>query len=53
MKEFYVAPAVKKSVQMEFEEAILLGSVVEKRLEVETAGHEVVDHDTDFVHEWK
>lgn len=56
MKELYVTPAIKKTVQMEFEESILLGSVIETRTEVETAGHEVVEHDfseTGFNTEWK
>ena len=41
---------------MEIEQDILLGSVVEKRMEVETAGHENVDHnfsDSGFNTDWK
>ena len=44
----YTAPRVKKSTEVEMDQAILLGSVVEKRLEVETAGHQNVDHGTGF-----
>lgn len=56
MKRRYVAPRVRKKVELELEQDILLGSVVEKRLEVETAGHQTVDHDfteSGFNSEWK
>lgn len=56
MKKKYITPLVLKGVMLELETDLLLGSVVEKRVEVETAGHEVVDHDissSDFNHDWK
>ena len=55
-KKQYQSPAVIKKVEMELEQSILSGSVVEQRLQIETAGHEVVDHDFDdtgFNSDWK
>lgn len=56
MKRTYVAPLVTGKAALELEAGILTGSVVENRMDVETAGHEKVDHDfTDlgFNHSWK
>ena len=55
-KELYSAPRVLKSVKVEHGTSILIGSRVEQRMDLETAGHEVEDHDYDetgFNHEWK
>ena len=52
----YQSPAVIKEVKMELEQALLVGSKVEERLEIETAGHKAEDHDFDesgFNTEWK
>ena len=59
-KKTYIPPRVLDSVKMMLRSSILLGSSSEELLdlllEIETAGHEVVDHDYDdsgFNHDWK
>ncbi|MBR5176815.1 MAG: hypothetical protein IKW89_12945 [Bacteroidales bacterium] len=55
-KKNYGTPCVLKQVTVQLEASFLQGSVVEKRLKVETAGHETKEHDfneTGFNTEWK
>jgi hypothetical protein len=57
MKKYYNAPVILKRVMVEIEVPFLAGSVVEKRLEVDTAGQQTVNHDfsdpSSFNTEWK
>ena len=55
MKGLYAAPRVLSQAALELERTILTGSVVENRMDVETAGHQKVDHDfmdSGFNHSW-
>lgn len=56
MKKNYKTPCILQRVTVYLERDFLEGSVVQKRLKVETAGHEVKDHDfsdSGFNTEWK
>lgn len=56
MKERYVAPRVRKIVEMELEEDILLGSVVNQSTHIDTAGQTVENHsfeDSGFDAKWE
>jgi len=45
MKLKYIAPAVKRSVEIELEQEILTGSVVNPQTKIETAGQKVENRD--------
>lgn len=57
MKDLYKSPVIVRTVTIDMDEPLLAGSVVEKRLEVDTAGQQAVDHDfsdaSSFNTEWK
>lgn len=45
MKVFYVAPRVRRIVEMELEQDLLTGSVVTPNTKIETAGQKVETRD--------
>ena len=56
MKAYYVAPCVRKIVEMELEQDLLTGSVVTPKTKIETAGQKVDDHsfaDSSFEAKWE
>lgn len=57
MKKNYRTPVMLRKEKVELEVPFLVGSVVEKRLEVDTAGQQTVNHDfsdpSSFKVEWK
>ena len=56
MKLKYIAPAVKRSVEIEMEQHVLTGSVVTHQTNIETAAQKVDDHsfgDSSFDSKWE
>ena len=57
MKKYYDSPVVLQRVPVDLSGPFLAGSVIEKRLEVDTSGQQTVTHDfsepSSFTVEWK